>query len=116
MRLCTRELINPVLLNPLPQIHFRIGLDFGPITVAKVGSPQIFNSRVAIGSTANIAAKMLAHGGQDDFIIGNDVKTRLPAGWSEHAQFLTPESGFVYVATGEPYCLYRYTGIWKKPA
>jgi hypothetical protein len=28
---------------------------------------------------------MLAHGGQDDFIIGNDVKARLPIGWSEHA-------------------------------
>jgi adenylate cyclase len=116
MRLCTKDLINPVLSEPLPQVKFRIGLDFGGITVAKIGSPKIFNSRAAIGSTANIAAKMLAHGGPDDFVIGNDVRKRLPPGWIEHAQFLTPASGFVYVATGEAYCLYRYTGVWNKPA
>jgi adenylate cyclase len=114
MHACTAFLINPVLLGSLPKVRFRVGLDYGQLTIARIGSPRVFSSRVAIGSTANVAAKMLAHGSADDIIIGNNLRAQLPTAWSQHAEFLTADSGFFYKLSGAAYSLYRYTGRWTR--
>jgi class 3 adenylate cyclase len=113
MLAATQYWINPVLQNSqLPEVHFRIGLDFGPVTIARIGSSKIFNSRVAIGSVANVASKMLGKAGTDEVVIGNELRSRLPEDWSQHSVLLTKESGFVYVLSQLPYPLYKYTGRW----
>lgn len=113
MLACTAHLINPILrASALPEVHFRVGMDFGPATVAKVGSPRLFSSRLAIGAIANAASKMLRHAGRDDVVIGNELRKRLPAGWAQHAYPLRVDSGFIYRWSGLPYPLYRYTGRW----
>jgi adenylate cyclase len=113
MRASTDHIINPVIRRSgWNDIKFRAGIDFGPITIARIGAAQLFNSRVAIGATANIASKILSHAGDDDIVIGNDLREGLPAAWAQHAHLLTANSGFVYTATQTPYALYEYRGRW----
>ncbi|MHB8217806.1 MAG: adenylate/guanylate cyclase domain-containing protein [Candidatus Sulfotelmatobacter sp.] len=111
----THYLVNPVLqASKLPEVHFRIGMDFGPVTIARIGSSKLFNSRVAIGSVANVASKMLAKAGEDEVVVGNEFRNRLPTTWAQHSSLLTMESGFVYVVSQSPYPLYKYTGRWTR--
>jgi adenylate cyclase len=113
----TQNGINPILENStIPLITFRIGIDYGPVTIAELGAARRFRSRVAIGATANIASKILNVADPGDLVIGNDVYIRLPSAWTrEFAQVHTVQTGWVYVATGTPYPFYRYTGRWKSP-
>ena len=70
----TEHLINPLLIRSgFQTIDFRIGIDYGRVTIARVGAARIFNSNVAIGISANIASKMLRDAGKNEIIIGNDV-------------------------------------------
>ncbi len=92
-------------------LEFRVGIDYGPVTIARLGVARQFNANVAIGSTANIANKMLAEAQPGDILIGESVLQRLPDDWQRFAQSHGP-SGFVYVATGSDYLLYRFTGRW----
>lgn len=111
----THQLINPILRNStLPEIKFRVGMDFGPVTIAKVGSSRLYNNRVAIGSIANVACKMLKHGGENQVLIGNELRVRLPEGWSRHVTRLPVNSGFIYVGSGAAYPIFKYTGRWVR--
>jgi class 3 adenylate cyclase len=93
------------------RLPFRICLDHGPITVAEVGAARSFRGIVAIGSTANIASKMLALAGEDTILIGRSVLDGLPPQWAAHVSDVQ-ETGFSYTATGAPYPCYRYDGRW----
>lgn len=115
MLACTKNLINLILRGSgFQEVHFRIGMDFGPVTIAKVGSARLFNSRVVIGAIANVASKMLKFGGNDEVVIGGEFLKRLPQGWSQHASLITYNSGFIYKLTGALYPIYRYNGRWLK--
>lgn len=113
----TMMLTHDTLLAPLAlhygrePLSFRIGIDYGEVTVARVGARRGFNANVAIGTAANIASKMLTKASPGDILIGDAVRRGLPLGWGDYAQYLGP-SGFVYRASGNPYALYRYTGRW----
>ncbi len=113
----TQNAINPILArSSVPEIGFRVGIDFGPVTIAELGAARRFRSRVAIGASANIASKILDVAGSGEIIIGQDVRDRLPPGWvNEFTQIHSVETGWVYIATGQPYPFYRYTGRWKAP-
>lgn len=112
----TANAINPILrASNLRQIDFRIGIDFGPVTIAKVGSPRLFSSLVAIGITANIANKILRVAGPNDLIIGNDVFARLGPQKRQFCQLHRQHTQFVYkYPTGStaPYPYYNYTARW----
>lgn len=61
------KLINPLLSNSnIQPIVFRMGVDYGPVTVADVGAARRFRSLVAIGTTANVASKMLNRAGPNE--------------------------------------------------
>jgi class 3 adenylate cyclase len=91
-------------------------MDHGPITVAKVGVARGFNGIVAIGTTANIASKMLAVADQDTILIGTKMLEGIPAAWSrEFVKLKTTETGWTYTANGAPYAFWVYTGRWKDP-
>ncbi len=96
-------------------IVFRISIDYGPVTIARVGTARGFNANVAIGSTANFASKMLRHAGPGDIVLGGDAKLHLPAEWAAYAQILLPRSGWVRPTVPElPYPLYRFVGQWSQ--
>jgi len=59
-------------------VTFRIGIDYGKVTIGRVGIPGGMNSFVAIGTTANIACKLLKVAGPGEIIIGQHVKDKLP--------------------------------------
>lgn len=105
-------IITPVLTAlDLQPITFRIGIDYGPVTVARLGVARQFNANVAIGTAANCASKILARAAAGDVVVGEAVALALPKEWWQWLRDPSP-SGFVYVVSGEPYPLYRYTGRW----
>lgn len=111
------RLINPILQdNAVAPISFRIGIDYGEVTVARLGAPRRFNAVVAVGTPANIASKMLAKAGPGDLLLGEQARNQLPLDWQRtYTVPLTADSGFFYRATNAPYLLYQYTGRWRLP-
>ena len=108
-------LIKPILdATPVPEIKFRISIDYGSVTVARLGAARRFNANVAIGATANFASKMLAHAAPGEVVIGATVREQLPPEWHKFTEYLPASTGWVYRQTGLPYPLYKYTGRWSR--
>lgn len=79
-------------LNPRLQslglwpVRFRIGIDYGPVTVGRVGvrsgpDSSVANSFVAIGEAANVACRLLECGRPGTISIGDRVYDYLPHNW-----------------------------------
>lgn len=111
------QLINPILINSRVQpINFRASIDHGPVTIARIGAARRFNANVAIGTTANIAAKMLRHAAPGQLVIGELARDQLPESWKTQFTAEHPAStGWHYRSTGFPYRLYIYLGRWQIP-
>jgi len=109
-------LVKPILdATPTEEIRFRISIDYGPVTVARLGAAQRFNANVAIGATANFASKMLALAEPGEIVIGELAKEQLPSTWQlSYTELITTETGWIYTADDRPYSLYRYTGRWSR--
>lgn len=110
-------IVNPLIANSgLAQLDFRVCLDHGPITVAQVGVARSFNGIVAIGTTANIASKMLGFAGPNTILIGTKVYEGLPTLWqSQYVAFKTADTGWCYTDSDVPYAFWLYNGRWKIP-
>lgn len=116
MMAAREHLIDPILVasgfNPFA---FRISVDYGTVTIANLGVARGFNSYVAIGTTANFAAKMLSHADPQEIVIGESVRKNLPLNWQTHFTQVHPEpTGWTYSVSSEPYLLYKYTGRWSR--
>lgn len=112
-----KKAINPIILaSNLEPINFRICIDYGHITIAEVGAPRRFRGIVAIGTTANIASKMLGFAGENTLLLGQDMLQGLPKVWQlKYTQLSYPNSGWVYSANQEQYGFYKYQGRWITP-
>ena len=114
----TTNAINPILrASNLQTVNFRVGIDYGPVTIAKVGSARLFSSLVAIGISANIANKILRDAGPNDIVIGNDVYVRLGPQKRQHCRIYKEHTQFVYTHSSgpnAPYPYYIYTARWIK--
>jgi len=111
----TAKLLNIVLdSSKIQKIEFRIGIDHGKVTVAKLGAAKRFNSLVAIGTAANVACKMLKFGGPGEIIIGDSVKNKLPSAWHKYAIQINENSGWIYRSSAQQYPFFKYTGRWTK--
>ncbi len=101
--------INDQLITPWLQkqniepVVFRIGIDVGPVTIARVGLRGEENSRVAIGTVANIACKLMKLIPEGGICIGHAAQQALPANWDRLSQLSSEPTGFVYSVTGAPY-------------
>ncbi|MGE5487476.1 MAG: adenylate/guanylate cyclase domain-containing protein [bacterium] len=101
--------VNDHLLTPWFQgqrvepIRFRIGIDLGPVTVARVGLRGTESSIVAIGTSANVACKLMNLIPNGGICIGNSVYRSLPHNWSQACRQCDEPTGFVYVASQAPY-------------
>lgn len=111
------RLINPILFaSNLETLQFRICLDHGPITISKVGAARGFNGIVAIGTTANIASKMLAVAEANSILIGTLMLEGLPESWKrDYVRWKTSDTGWFWRANGSPYAYWEYTGRWTEP-
>lgn len=108
-------LINPILrATPTREIQFRVSIEYGPTTIARLGAARRFNANVAIGASANFASKMLRFAGPGEIVLSEVAKNQLPIEWQiRWTERMSVESGWVYCVSGMPYPLYRYTGRWK---
>jgi class 3 adenylate cyclase len=98
------NLITPWLRSrAIAPVEFRIGIDFGPVTVARVGIHGDKNSRVAIGTTANVANKIMKLIPGGGICIGDKLKELLPHNWGSTCVENGEPSGFVYIADRSPY-------------
>lgn len=114
----TQHLINPIVIaSHMQPIEFRVSIDYGVVTIARIGAPKRFNANAAIGAAANFASKMLRHAKAGDIVIGESAKLLLPINWQIQWTAPLPEStGWVYRKDNRPYLLYRFTGRWKRTA
>lgn len=113
----TETLINPVLLDSnIAPLEFRVCMDHGHITVAKVGAARRFNGIVAVGTTANIASKMLSVAKADTILLGDAMLPGLPPLWvNQFVQLESRDTGWTYRQSQAAYCFWRYTGRWRIP-
>jgi class 3 adenylate cyclase len=116
MMAANHYLIRPVLeATPTKEIEFRVSIDYGQVTIAKLGAAKRFNSTAAIGSTPNFAAKMLSKASAGEIVLGASAREQLPREWqTQFTELVTMESGWNYTLNGWPYPLYRYTGRWVR--
>lgn len=116
MFLAADRFINPAIVaSGLRPLEFRICLDFGFITVARLGAAQRFNHIVAVGTAANRTSKMLAHAQPGDLLLGDAMLEGIPDDWLRRFLAHTgKESGWVY-NDGRAYHFWRYNGRWAPP-
>lgn len=91
-----------------------MSIDYGMVTVARLGAARRFNANVAIGATANFACKMLSFAQAGEIVIGAAVRDQLPREWHQFTQLLPVSTGWSYCSSGLPYSLYKYTGRWSR--
>jgi class 3 adenylate cyclase len=110
------NLLNPILrATPAKEIGFRVSIDYGSVTIARLGPPKRYNANVAIGTTANFASKMLRHAKEGEIVLGETAKNQLPTAWQmQWTQVMPIETGWVYRLNGKPYPLYQYVGRWSR--
>ena len=111
------QLLTPYMYKQGAQegLKFRIGIDYGKVTIAKVGIPGGLNPFVAIGTTANIASKLLRIAGPGEIIVGEHAKDHLPHYEQKYCESTLQSTRFVYVMNGAPYWAYKYTARWIHP-
>ena len=101
--------INDHVLTPwfqranIEPVRFRVGIDLGPVTVARVGIRGQENSMVAIGTSANIACKLMKNIPNGGICIGGSVYNNLPTNWQKACRLSDQPTGFYYTATQLPY-------------
>jgi adenylate cyclase len=101
--------VNDRLITPwfeqqsVKPVSFRVGIDYGPVTIARVGIHGQKSSLVAIGTAANIANKLMNRIPNGGICIGEEVRANLPNNWGGTCRQCDQPSGFVYVKSGLPY-------------
>lgn len=96
-------------------IRFRVGIDVGPVTLARVGIPGKQNSIVAIGTTANVACKLMNLIPNGGICVGQSTYQHLPNNWGWSCSPSQSGTGFVYVASGAPYPAWTVTYRLSEP-
>ena len=114
----TQYLINPIVeASGEKAIEFRVSIDYGAVTIARLGAAKRFNSNAAIGTTANFASKMLAYAKAGEIVVGESARAQLPMDWQRSWTVpIADQTGWVYRKDSTPYRLYRYIGRWNSLA
>jgi len=116
MMAANEHLISPILrATPTKEIEFRVSIDYGAVTIARLGPPRRFNSNAAVGTTANFASKMLRHANAGDIVLGESAYKELPHDWQTNwAEVLPITTGWHFRISEKAYSLYRYFGRWSR--
>ncbi|MBI5387129.1 MAG: adenylate/guanylate cyclase domain-containing protein [Verrucomicrobia bacterium] len=111
-----RNAISSILIREgIEPMQFRLGIDYGQVTVARLGAAKRFNSLVAIGTRANVACKMLAHASPGEMLVGEDVVHQLPAQWKNYCKLKVENTGWVRVESQRSYPFFVFDGRWIEP-
>lgn len=112
-----KEVVGPALNSAGHVLYpFRMSIDFGTLTVARVGAPYLYNGRVAIGTAANVTAKLLNIAKAGDLILGERAFFELPFGWQQNCELVPgAETGFSYREDGRKYPCWRCIKRWSDP-
>jgi adenylate cyclase len=101
------HILGPVLDSiKVPRLRFRIGIDVGPVTLARVGvksGDSNYSSIVAIGTIANVACKLMTLIPDGGICVGQYAYNNLPNNWASRCTKSELSTSFVYVATQRPY-------------
>ena len=114
--------INDQLMTPwfqkkqIEPARFRVGIDVGPTTIARVGLRGDNNSIVAIGTTANVACKLMNLIPNGGICVGHQVHENLPHNWAQTCRQCDQPTGFVYRVTGNPYTAWELNHRLTQPA
>lgn len=116
MDAANEHLVSPILRETgVSPLQFRTTMDYGPITIARIGLPQRFNANVAIGNAANFASHMLALVNPGDVALGSSAYDRLPTLWKTTWAELSPiKTNWTYLNSTTPYPLYLYKARWSR--
>lgn len=116
MDVANNYLVSPILrATGVSPLRFRMAMDHGSITIARIGAAMRFNANVAIGNIANFSAHMLAMIKPDDISLGACAWSRLPEPWRTNWTELSPiKTGWTYLDSSTPYPLYLYKGRWAR--
>ena len=110
------QLINPACqILSWPRFKFRITIDYGFVTVSRLGAPRRFNTITVIGNTANFTAKLLELAEAGQILLGESAFKQLPWEWSQWCIPLLRPTGWHNTATREAYLAYVYDGRWTGP-
>jgi adenylate cyclase len=102
----------------LPRLRFRVGIDVGPVTIGRVGvksSDREYNSLVAIGTTANIACKIMKLIPSGGICIGQYAYENLPQNWYVRCKACVEPTTFAYVKSQQPYPAWELTHRLSQP-
>jgi class 3 adenylate cyclase len=90
----------------LPRVKFRVAIDTGSVIVANVGikgGERDHRSLVAIGTTANIACKLMALLPDGGIVLGNSARHHLTPDWRAETTPHGTLPGYVSKGTSTPY-------------
>ena len=85
-------------------VSFRIGIDTGPVTIAKVAiHGGTHGSAVAVGTIANVACKLMRLVPEGGICVGERTFEILPYNWKTTCQRCDGSTGHVYRLTQQVY-------------
>ena len=107
------QFINPIIeRSGLMPLRFRICIDHGTITVARLGAARRFNHIVAVGAAANRTSKMLGHAEAGELLLGDEILSGLPNEWLEYVTLKDTNTGWYY-PNGAQYNFWGFSGRWN---
>ena len=111
-----KNLINPHLAAlGIPAVDARIGIDFGELLVARIGTPQGSAKQersflTAIGDAANIACRLQEQAGTNQIWVGNMLRSLAPQDWQGFFKPVFPaEWTWVISGTTLPYPAWHFS-------
>jgi adenylate cyclase len=105
------HVISPRLVaNGLPKIQFRVGIETGLVTIARIGVRGDHNSLVAVGNVPNVACKLMTLlRERDGIVLGHHTRTLLPEDWKRATKELEPLPKFVIRGSQTQYPAFELT-------
>ena len=105
------HVISPKLVAiGLPKIEFRVGIETGLVTIAKIGVRGDHNSLVAVGNVPNVACKLMTLlKERDGVVLGHHTRTLLPEDWKRATKEMEPLPKFVIRGTQTQYPAFELT-------
>jgi len=108
MKMIIEKGINPILKNNnLRAINFKIGLDFGEVSVHTVGGQNIKMHKDLLGKTINIVAKIQSVGEPGNITIGHNLLQRLHVSRRQMFQKLEKDWDYRLNNDGKIYEIYK---------
>lgn len=104
-----RRGMNPVLAQyRYPELHAKIGIDYGENTVIIYGNRSRISQADMIGRSMNMASKIQNAARPDQILIGRDVYIRLDASAQREFSPVNADMPYCLTRTGEPYIVYAH--------